>query len=283
MADDTQLTAEEAQKVWDEESKVMDPESPAPEPEPAPQSEPEPEPVPEDPFAGLPEAVKAKLAEIDELKKANEDLRHHVKTTEGRVAAWQREREQQKQQPAVATPTPVELSKAAADSEKWTQLKQDFPEWAEAMEEYVSTRVGAGQSGVSQDQINQLIEERTAQIRAETQDALEYAKLETKYENWRETVNDQGFLEWAKKQPVDVYNLIYSPKASDAVKMLDMFEASKTAPSRIQDQRKATLDNAVTTKPGASRPSKTLDSMTPEELWTYEAKQLQKRKEQRGF
>lgn len=290
MADEQMLSAEEAQKVWDEEAKALtaDPETPAPEPEPQPRPEPEPEPEPEppaDPYAGLPDAVKAKLAEIDELKKANEDLRHHVKTTEGRVAAWQREREQQKQQAAVSTPTASEMSKAAGDSEKWKQLKQDFPEWAEAMEEYVSAKVGSGYSSAPTDQLTQLIEERTAQIRADSQEALEYAKLEIRHENWKEDVNSPDFASWLNTQPVTVYNLIESPKAADAIKVLDLYRAAKKAPTsgEIKNQRRMTLESAVSTKPGVSRPSKTLETMTPEELWKYEARQLEKRKEQRGF
>jgi hypothetical protein len=278
-------TDEELQKLWDEEAAIADPETPAPEPEPEP--EPAPEPEPEDPFAGLPQAVRDKLAQIDDLHKANEDLRHHVRTTEGRVAAWQRERDKQ-QQEIVAAPSPADVAKASADSEKWTQLKSDFPEWAEAMEEYVSAKVGAGAQGIPASQLNQLLEERTAQIRAENQEALEYAKLEIRHEDWKETINGEEFKSWMQTQPVDVYNLVHSPKASDAVKMLDLYKAAKQPPPEsavdaIRNQRKATISSAVTTKPGASRPSKTVDAMTPDELWNYEARQREKKRAQQGF
>ena len=277
MADNDLLSAEDAQKVWDEEANSTDPVAPAPEPQPEPQPE-----TPADPFEGLPQAVRSKLAEIDELKRANEDLRHHVKTTEGRVAAWQREREQMKQQAAVSTPTAGEVTKAASDSEKWKELKQDFPEWAEAMEEYVSAKVGSSAQGVPTDQLNQLLEERTTQMRAENQEALEYAKLEMRHPEWKDEVNNEKFIAWANSQPQNVYSLLNSPKASDAIKMLDLYGAAKKAPS-VQNQRKATLESALSTKPGVSRPSKTVESMTQEELWKYEARQLEKRKEQRGF
>ena len=49
--------------------------------------------TPADPFEGLPDAVKEKLLKIDELEKSNQQLIHHVKTAEGRVAAMQREAE----------------------------------------------------------------------------------------------------------------------------------------------------------------------------------------------
>jgi hypothetical protein len=284
VADDEMLSAQDAQKAWDEEANRTDPV------ELAPETQPEPEPVlePDDPFAGLPPALMEKLNKIDDLQRANEDLKNHVKAAEGRVAAWQRERDQQRQQAEIVAPTRAEVSTASANPEKWNQLKDDFPEWAEAMEEYVSSRVGQSAQGVSPDQINALIEQRTAQIRNETRETVEYAKLETKHEDWKETVNSPEFLSWVNTQPVNVYNLIDSPKATDAVKVLDLYKSATKTPTlstvdQIKSQRKATLSNALSTKPGVPRQSKTIDSMSPEELWNYEARQLKKRQEQQGF
>jgi DNA-directed RNA polymerase subunit F len=283
MADDLSV-----EQLWNEEASKMDPDTnPAPPEPPPPSPEPTPDPEPVDPYAGLHPEVKKKLSKVDDLLKANEDLKNHVRAAEGRVAAWQREREQikQQQQTAVATPTSAEVASAKADPEKWTQLKEDFPEWAEAMEEYIATKVAPSQPSVSADDLNRLIEERTGQLRQETLEAVEYAKLEARHDDWREVVGTQQFADWIRTQPVDVYNLVHSPKAADAVKMLDLYKATLT-PSpveRIKSQRKETLSNAVSTKPGVSRQSKTVDSMTPEELWTYEAKLREKRLAQQGY
>lgn len=281
------LTAEEAKKVWDEEAKgsTEDLDNPALQTEPEPEPEPAPEPEPKDPFQGLPPEL---LAKIDDLQKANEDLKNHVRAAEGRVAAWQREREEQKRLSQAAAPTQTDIAKATANPEKWDQLKQDFPEWAEAMEEYVGFKIGQPSQSVSEDQLNRLLEERTEKIRSEALEAIEYAKLETKHEDWRETINSDEFVAWIGAQPVDVYSLIDSPKAADAVKVISLFKASKapaptTTVAEIKNQRKATLSNAVVTKPGESSKSKTLDSMTPEELWNYEARQREKKNAQQGL
>lgn len=285
VSDEQILSAEEAQKLWDEEAKssTEDLEDPALSQGPEPEPEPEPEPVQADPFQGLPPEL---LAKIDDLQKANEDLKNHVRAAEGRVAAWQREREEQKR--LSAAPTQTDIAKATANPEKWDQLKQDFPEWAEAMEEYVGFKVGQPSQGVSEDQLNKLIEERTEKIRAEALEAIEYAKLETKHGDWRETINSDDFVKWVGSQPVDVYNLIDSPKAADAVKVIDLFKQSRapattTTVAEIKNQRKATLSNAVVTKPGESSKSKTLDTMTAEELWNYEARQRAKKNAQQGL
>jgi hypothetical protein len=276
VSEQQSLSTEDVQKMWDEEAIAMveDPVDPTPEPEP------EPEPAPKlesDPFRDLPPEL---LARIDSLHKANEDLKNHVRAAEGRVAAWQREREEQK----LAAPTQNELVKATANPEKWEQLKQDFPEWAEAMEEYVGSKVGGSSQGVSETQLNKLIEERTGKILSEAMEAIEYSKLETKHSDWKETINSDNFVNWINSQPVNVYNLIDSPKAADAAKVIDLFKAAKvpttTTVAEIKNQRKATLSNAVVTKPGESRQSKTLDNMTPEELWNYEARQRSKKNEQ---
>ena len=87
--------------------------------------------TPADPFEGLPDAVKEKLLKIDELEKSNQQLIHHVKTAEGRVAAMQREAEIAKRvKEEVAkkdSPTQKEISTASKNPEKWEQLKEDFP------------------------------------------------------------------------------------------------------------------------------------------------------------
>ena len=94
----------------------------------------------------MPDAVKEKLLKIDELEKSNQQLIHHVKTAEGRVAAMQREAEIAKRvKEEVAkkdSPTQTEITTASKNPEKWDKLKEDFPEWAEAMEEYVSSKLG---------------------------------------------------------------------------------------------------------------------------------------------
>jgi len=279
VSEQQSLSTEDVQKMWDEEAIAMveDPVDPTPEPEPEPEPAPEPEP---DPFRNVPPEL---LERIDNLQKANEDLKNHVRAAEGRVAAWQREREEQK----LAAPTQNELAKATVNPEKWEQLKQDFPEWAEAMEEYVGSKVGQPSQGVSREQLNKLIEERTSEIRTEAMEAIEYAKLETRHSDWKETINSEDFVKWINSQPVNVYSLIDSPKAADAAKVIDLFKSAKvpttTTVAEIKNQRKATLSNAVVTKPGESRQSKTLDNMTPEELWNYEARQRLKRNEQQSL
>jgi hypothetical protein len=239
--EENQLSSEEAQNLWDEEASKLAadgdtsasellaaaPETPQePEPEQA-QIEPE---QPEDPLAGLSPAVRAKLAQIDDLAQANAQLLHHVKTTEGRVAAMQREAQQARQAAMQEAPTQTAIASAAKNPEKWEQLKQDFPEWAGAMEEYVASKLGVSsqQQSLSPEAVAQFVQQEVANTKAEMGRLMEEARIEGKYENWRDTINTTEFAQWFTVQTPETRALADSPAAKDAIRMLDLFSTAQT-------------------------------------------------------
>ena len=299
--EENQLSMEDAQRLWDEEAAKLEaddqsaeqtiaaaPEEPLQE-EPQ-QAEAEPE-QPEDPLAGLPDVVRAKLAQIDQLAEANAQLLHHVKTAEGRVAAMQREFQQARTaQQTVApqdAPSQGQIAVAAKNPEKWEQLKQDFPEWAGAMEEYVASQLGSVQPNANMltpEQVAGYVQQQVEQTKAEMKQALEEARVEGKYENWKELVNTTDFVQWFTVQPPEVRALADSSSARDAILMLDMFhDTKKRSASDIRQERNQRLSAAATTRPGQTPPPKTLDDMSFEELWNYEATKREKEKAQRGY
>lgn len=303
---DEELTQDQMQALWNEEAEKLDAgdTSPAAEAqanaplddEPAPQ-----EPVqeaqaqapeqPEDPLAGLPDVVRAKLAQIDQLAQANAQLLQHVRSAEGRVAAMQREFQQARTaQQSVApqeAPTQGQMAAAAKNPEKWEQLKADFPEWAGAMEEYVAVKLGSvapQQAGLTPEQVAGYVQQQVAQTKAEMARALEEARIEGKYENWRDTVNTTDFAQWFTVQAPEVRALADSAAARDAIRMLDLFhEAKKHSAADIRQERGARLAAAATTRPGQTPPPKTVGDMSPAELWNYEAAKREKTRAQRGY
>ena len=294
--EENQLSSEEAQNLWDEEASKLTadgdtsasellataPETPQDfEPEQA-QVEPE---QPEDPLAGLSPTVRAKLAQIDDLAQANAQLLHHVKTTEGRVAAMQREAQQARQAAMQEAPTQTAIVSAAKNPEKWEQLKQDFPEWAGAMEEYVASKVGGQQQQVlTPEQVTGYVQQQVAQTRAEMGRLMEEARIEGKYENWRDTVNTTEFAQWFTVQSPDTRALADSSAARDAIKMLDLFNTSRSVSATdIKQERGARLAAAATTRTGQTPPPKTLGDMSPAELWNYEAKKRERELKERGY
>ena len=300
--EENQLSPEETQQLWDEEAAKLDadnqstdqqmataPDDPLLENESyveevAPSEE------PEDPLAGLSDVVRAKLAQIDELATANAQLLHHVKTAEGRVAAMQREFQQarvaQQQVAPQEAPSQGQIVNAAKNPEKWEQLKEDFPEWAGAMEEYVASKLGSvqPQQGLDPQQVAAFVQQQVDQTKVEMRQAIEEARVDGKYENWKDTVNTLEFTQWFTVQPPDVRSLANSDSARDAIRMLDMFhETKKRSASDIRQERGQRLAAAATTRPGQTPPPKSLDDMSPAELWDYEAAKREKTKAQRGF
>ena len=300
--EENQLSPEEAQQLWDEEAAKLDaddqsanqqmataPEDSLLEDEPI-AEEAAPEVEPEDPLAGLSDVVRAKLAQIDELATANAQLLHHVKTAEGRVAAMQREFQQarvaQQQVAPQEAPSQGQIVNAAKNPEKWEQLKEDFPEWAGAMEEYVASKLGSvqPQQGLDPQQVAAFVQQQVDQTKVEMRQAIEEARVDGKYENWKDTVNTLEFTQWFTVQSPETRALANSDSARDAIRMLDLFhETKKRSASDIKQERGQRLAAAATTRPGQTPPPKTLDDMSPEELWNYEAAKREKTKAQRGF
>jgi hypothetical protein len=300
--EETQMSSEEVQNLWNEEAAKLDaddnssavdalaaaPETPQ---ELARELAPEPVPEPEDPLAGLSPTVRAKLAQIDELAQANAQLLHHVKTTEGRVAAMQREAEQARQAAAQVAPQDAPsqgaIVNAAKNPEKWEQLKQDFPEWAGAMEEYVASKLGNQQSPqqlLTPEQVTQYVQQQVAQTKSEMGRLMEEARIEGKYENWRDTVNTTEFAQWFAVQSPETRALADSSAARDAIRMLDMYQTAKSVSATdIKQERGARLAAAATTRTGQTPPPKTLGDMSPEELWNYEAKKRERELKDRGY
>jgi len=294
--EETQLSQAETQKLWNEEAAKLDvgESSPAFEaqsiaPETPQESEIQIASQPEsvaDPLAGLPEEVKQALGKITQLEQANSQLLHHLKTTEGRVAAMQREAQQARQAATQDAPTQTAIASAAKNPEKWEQLKQDFPEWAGAMEEYVGVKLSNMQqpNAVQATHVVDYVQAQLATEREQMRTLLEEARVEGKYEDWRDTVNTPDFAQWLAIQPNEVRALADSTAARDAIKMLDMFHNVKGRSSvDIRQERSQRLAAAATTRPGQTPPPKTLDDLSPEELWNYEASQREKTKAQRGY
>ena len=300
--EENQLSPEEAQQLWNEEAAKLDtddqsadqlsataPDDPLLDDEPILEEAASVE--EEDPLAGLSDVVRAKLAQIDQLAEANAQLLHHVKTAEGRVAAMQREFQQARvAQQNVApqeAPSQGQIVNAAKNPEKWEQLKQDFPEWAGAMEEYVASQLGSvrPQSNMlTPEQVTGYVQQQVEQTKSEMRQAFEESRIDDKYENWKGLVNSLEFTQWFTVQPPEIRALADSTSARDAIRMLDMFHDTKRrSASDIKQERSQRLSAAATTRPGQTPPPKTMDDMSPEELWNYEAAKREKTKAQRGF
>lgn len=248
----------------------------------------------EDPFAGLPPAVRERLqrleaveAQLAELPK----LQQQVKTAEGRVAAMQREMDVAKHAAKSVgdAPTAAQIAAAKGDTKKWDALKEDFPEWADATEQFVKAQIAGltpqQTQGLTPEQVQQLVEQRVTAVRDEAMKAVEEARVDGKYENWRDEVKTAEFATWFEAQKPDIKALAQSPKGRDAIRLMDLYHGAKSSSAeQVAQSRANKLAAAVSTKPTpAASANKTVDQMSPAELWEYERKRAAKKAAARGL
>lgn len=252
----------------------------------------------EDPFAGLNPAVRARLEKLDQLEAQLPTLINSVKTAEGRVAAMQREMDVAKQaaKAAQSAPSQAQIAAASGDVKKWESLKTDFPEWADATEQFVNAKLAGltpqQAQGLDAAQVEELVRQQGAKARAEALAAIEEAKVEIKHPDWVRKINSEDFKKWFGEQPDDVKKLSKSPRGLDAIRLIDLFDERETAapsspaPSEVQQARNKKLAAAVNKTPqakAAPATGKTVDEMSPAELWEYERKRAAKRSAERGL
>lgn len=243
-------------------------------------------PADQDPFAGLPDAVKQRLFKIDDIEKTNKELVDQLRTNTGRVSALQRELDLAKKAPVQAAnaPSQEQIQDASKSPEKWKKLKADFEDWGEGIEEFVRSELNTfkAQQGSNPafdpNQITNFVQGQIGFVQQSFAEQIEVAKLEFKHENWLTEINTPEFKAWMMNQPLETKALADSPKARDASKLLDLFASSKQQNiNQIKEQRNARLEVAATQKgPSAPQP-KSVEDMTEEELWNYEARLLEKR------
>ena len=258
-----------AAELWEDGERAEFPENEQAEPETAPEA---------DPWEGVPAALKQTLEALQSKVSAIDTIGNEVKQWSGRVGAIQRELQLQRnaaEQAAKAVseaPTKQQMAEAAQDDEAWSELKDEFPEWADALEK----RTGKLEKKFSE-QIESL---RQQQPQAPDLSALrrEYDQklLTIKHPDWRELVASPEYQEWLNKQPGDVrQKALESTDALECIEVLDRFTAEKSPVKDVVDKRKERLANSVSA-PSGGRPvrSKSIDDMTPEEYREHVAKQI---------
>jgi hypothetical protein len=283
VIDSAQQSAEQertaARAIWDEleaeESGAGQPPPEAPEAQPAPSTtEPQPEAgqpaaeAPPEKIAGSPlsDEERALLRQIPEVVQL-------VRSTVGRVGSLQSELAKLGKQAAAATgagaaPTATAIDKAAASPEKWEALKKDFPDWAEGVESYVSTRIPSAPQQPAFDP-NEIRKQIASEFESKRQeDAMEVVALFDS--KWREKAGSQEFKAWLDAQPPEYRQRALSTwKPSEILSTVRAFDAAhKQPPAKPAPNPRL---RGATIPSGTSRVNltKPVDEMTPQEYWAY--------------
>lgn len=278
------------QQLWDQEAQLAD--SPAAvtatpaEPKPA-ETVVAPTPAapaaPVDPYEGLHPAVRAKL-------EAQDQLADRLRKTEGHIGGLVSENKRIKDELAAAkaaaeavrtAPSQAQVAQAKASTEKWDQLKTDFPEWADALEERLGATAQPDLDGLRnqiRDELTpQLTQQISSQLKAEIAAETEGRLVNIAHRGWKDTVKSAEFISWYDAQPADMKALGASPTAEDAIALLDSYKAAtagKPSAAQIKQQRQQRMQEAATVARGnqGGAPVKSTDDMSPEEYWNHLAR-----------
>lgn len=242
--------------------------------------------IEEDPYAGLPEAVRKKLEQADKLAERQRNVEGHIG---GLTSELKRIREQLAAGLTAAktteAPSEAQIQAAVKSPEKWAQLKQDFPEWGEGTEELVAANTAALREEISnkvgRQDVDRLVGDRVRQAEESITRRIEERVVDVAHRGWRELVKTNEFQAWFGAQDDAVKRLAESDRAEDAIELFDKYkDASKVNVTEIQQRRADRVAQAAGAPQGkAASRSATVDTstMTPEQLWEYEANLRAKR------
>lgn len=243
-----------------------------------------------DPWSGVNPALKATFDALQQKVSTFDQLTQRLQSSEGRIGALQRELQQQRNaaekaaQAVNAAPTQEQMAEASASSKMWEELKEDFPEWAEALE----AKTGEVRSAVSKEiaTLQSKIDSITAQPEAvggkidEIVRTFETKLLTIKHPTWRTMTASPEYREWLQSQTADIqHKAANSVDALECIEILDAYTSgskpAKTA-AEIAAERQARLASAATNVRGGKRsvPTKSVDDMSPEEYRAYISKKI---------
>lgn len=225
-----------------------------------------------DPWAGVNPALKAMFDSLSStIVTLKDQVEPRLKQAESRIGAMTNEFHAAKEAAAKVAdaPTVAQMEAAAASSGKWESLKEDFPEWAEAIDGRLSSAIAL----IKKDQLPKDLTAEIAKVQASiaegTQGEIQKGILAFFKPGWESTVVTPEFKEWIAMQPEGVKSLVHSQLAVDAVTVLDKFEEStkkhKTA-AEIASERKLRLAKSTLPEGGPGIPIKSEQDMTDAEL-----------------
>lgn len=211
----------------------------------------------DDELANLPPSVIAKLEERL-ISQMEQRMSGRLRNIEGHIgglkhnltelsAASKAAREQGGEAPSKA-----QINEAMQSGEKLTALKDDFPEWAEALQEGLDA-VASRIPQIDEGAINQRLESTEQTAQQLMQRARQMARLDHVHPEWEQTIQSDAYQNWLANQPADIQQLTSSENAADAIKVLNKFQEhhEASAPDLTAQRRQTSrLESAITPTTG---------------------------------
>jgi hypothetical protein len=213
----------------------------------------------EDPLAALTDDQRDYLKKIEEER---DQWRHRFQSDAGRVGALQRKiNELETQLTSSASKSPEqpsqrEIEGAIGDDKKLDEFKEDYPEFADAIQHIVESRLQKEREALEEKFGQQIkpIHERFQKNEQEQYFASQYAALEAAHPDWQSVGRSQEFMEWVKRQPPIIQQAANSDDAHDVSFVLDTFKGQRK-PARTQESRRTRLEQNVSVKSRGAAPT----------------------------
>lgn len=224
-----------------------------------------------DPWAGVNPALKTMF---DDMSGKLEDSEGRLKQAERRIGSLTNDLHNAQQ--AVANvddaPSKAQVAEASQTLEKWEELKADYPEWGEAVEELVNAHKGAG--GISKEQMDAELTNLRDSMEGQTQSKIEVAVLRFAYPDYQKTIDSKDYQQWLEKQDENLKVKVRSTSANDAIEVLDAYhdfkdpqpKPKKLTAAQIARQRRSRLKSSSETPGRHGVPTKTEEDMSEDEL-----------------
>ena len=240
----------------------------------------------------LPDDLKAQLAQVGNLQVLVQKLQHQVDSSNGRLGAMQRELTAARQAASISpgqAPNQQTIAHAAKSPEKWKKLKEEFPEWGEAVEDLVSANLpGQTQAPVVDfDPLREEFRQVLVGLSGSLGRAIEEAKVFGAHRDWKQVLQTKELNEWYAAQPDSVKVLFASDNGEDAIRALDMFkqhrQQQKDSSRNVEQERAARLAAAASApRKGSAPPPKGEHELTADEMWAQEVRAGAERRKAQG-
>jgi hypothetical protein len=284
MAED--WTQEEAEEYRQQKAAEMWDGADPPETDTAEEEAEQVEQVEDDPWAGVPAALRMSIEGLSAKVSVLDEIGQRLKVSEGRIGSIQSELQRQKNAAVEAAkqvdvaPTKEQMAAAARSTQKWEELKEEFPEWAEVLEDTkvsLKKEIDELRTIIPRNEQRDVAGEVDQKIQ-QLQENYERKLLTIKHPDWREKVALPEYGAWLQKQSAEIQRkALESKDALECIEVLDAFEAArpKKKPAEIVAERKQRLE-ASTERQGGQRPlkQKNVADMSEEEYRRMKAKEI---------
>jgi predicted RNA-binding protein with RPS1 domain len=206
------------------------------------------------------------IPEPDSLQAKYDQLQTRVRNMEGKngtlnaqlktLMETSRQEVKGNEEPA---PTKTQINAALQDGEKFKALREEFPEWAEALEE--TTALTEKRLADKLPDMGAFKTEMQGSMSNMFNEARAMARIDIKYPEWENTVRTREFAAALDTASDEIKTLADSEDANDAIKLLDWFEETKSPAAEIESEQstrsRKRLEAAVTPTKSRAKPRQT--------------------------